>query len=125
MKKLSILFIIAYSFCSNLNAQTITPALSSEQCPGTNITFTVTIAAQSIQSVQPKALNVNPTVVSQPVIISNIGGNITFTFVGRFADYNNKQTFTVYYKNSSGVDATWDATYIKINLYLLQMFFRK
>jgi hypothetical protein len=96
------------------NAQVISPDRSGEYCPGVNITFTVTIAGQSVQSVTPKALNVPPTVVQQPINISVSGGNLTFSFVGRFADYNNKQTFTVNYTNSSGQPATWDATYIKI-----------
>lgn len=95
-------------------SQTITPVQSTEQCPGVNITFTVTIAANSIQSIQSKALNVNPTVVQQPFNITTNGANKTFNFVGKFADYNNKQTFTVYYTNTSGVAATWDATFIKI-----------
>lgn len=81
------------------NAQVISPDRSGEYCPGVNITFTVTIAGQSVQSVTPKALNVPPTVVQQPFNISVSGGNVTFSFVGRFADYNNKQTFTVNYTN--------------------------
>jgi hypothetical protein len=51
MKKLIILLTALTPLYLNLQAQTISPSLSSEQCPGTNITFTVTIAAQSIQSV--------------------------------------------------------------------------
>ena len=95
-------------------SQQIIPAQTTEQCPGVNITCTVTIAAQSIQNVLPKALNVNPTVVQQPFNVSSSGGNITFSFVGSFADYNNKQTFTVYYTNSSSQAVTWDATFVKI-----------
>lgn len=87
---------------------------TTEQCLGVNITFTVTITTQSIQSCQPPAFNVNPTVVQQPFNITVSGANITFSFVGRFADYNNKQTFTVYYTDANNQPAQWDATYIKI-----------
>lgn len=100
-------------------SQVITPALTTEQCPGVNITFTVTIAAQSIQSVQPKALNVNPTVIQQPFNTTVSGANITFSFVGRFADNNNKQTFTIFYTDANNQSVTWDATYIKIKSLLL------
>jgi len=114
MKKLFFLLIVSVFCFFKLTAQTITPSQTTEQCPGTNITFTVTIAAQSIQSVQPKALNVNPTVVQQPFNLSTSGGNITFNFVGRFSDYNNKQTFTVYYTNASNQAVTYDFPFIKI-----------
>lgn len=112
MKHIYLLFTIILTALFT-NAQSILPDRNGEYCPGLNITFTVTIAGQSVQSVTPKALNVPPTVVQQPFNISMSGGNVTFSFVGRFADYNNKQTFTVNYTNSSGQPATWDATYIK------------
>lgn len=114
MKKIFLLSLITIRMTINLFSQAITPVQSTEQCPNANITFTVTIAANSIQSVQPKALNVNPTVVQQPFNISTSGANKIFNFIGKFADYNNKQTFTVYYTNTSGQAATWDATFIKI-----------
>lgn len=95
-------------------AQVISPDRIGEYCPGVNITFTVTIAGQSVQSITPKALNVPPTVVQQPFNISMSGGNVTFSFVGRFADNNNKQTFTVNYTNSSGQATTYDFTFVKI-----------
>lgn len=105
---------MAYVVLTNAYSQQITPLQTTEQCPGVNITFTVTIAGQSVQSVQPKALNVNPTVVQQPFNISVSGGNVTFSFVGRFADNNNKQTFTVFYTNASNQAVTQDFTFPKI-----------
>jgi len=108
------LSLIIYSMSTKSFSQVISPLLSNEQCPETNITFTVTIAAKSIQSVTPKALNVAPLVVQQPFNSSVNGANITFSFVGRFADYNNKQTFTVNYTNASDVAVTFDFTYAKI-----------
>ncbi|HSR37583.1 MAG TPA: hypothetical protein VLL95_01615 [Phnomibacter sp.] len=108
------LFLIVILISKFSDAQVISPDRSGEYCPGSNITFTVTIAGQSVQSVTPKALNIAPLVVQQPFNISVNGGNITFSFVGSFTDNNNKQTFTVNYTNSIGQPSTWDATYIKI-----------
>jgi hypothetical protein len=59
-------------------------------------------------------LNIAPSVSQQPFNISISGGTVTFSFVGRFFDANNKQTFTVNYTNSSGQPATHDFTFIKI-----------
>lgn len=107
--------LFVFTLIARAQTPTINPVQTTEVCPGVNITFTVTIpAAQSIQSVQPWALNVNPVVIQQPFNVTSSGGNITFNFIGRFSDYNNKQTFRVFYTNSSGVATTWDATYIKI-----------
>jgi hypothetical protein len=114
MKNIFLSMLIFSISILKIYSQSISPLESSEQCPGINITFTVTIAAQSVQSVQPKALNVNPTVIQQPFNISSSGGNVTFNFVGRFADYNNKQTFTVYYTNSNSQSVTKDFTFPKI-----------
>lgn len=88
------------------NAQIVSPDRNGEYCPNTSITITVTIAGQSVQSVSPKALSVPPIVVQQPFNSSVNGGNITFSFVGRFVDNNNKQTFQVNYTNGSGVPTT-------------------
>ena len=114
MRKLIALKLLMTTIFFNVGAQTILPLQSTEQCPGVDIVFTVTIAANSITSISPKALNVNPVVIQQPYNITSNGSNKTFNFVGRFSDYNNKQTFTVNYINTSGVATTWDFTYIKI-----------
>lgn len=74
----------------------------------------MTLFGQSVQAVNPRALNVAPTVVGSATNVSISGGVITFNFVGRFADVNDKQTFQVAYKNSAGQDATQDFTFNKI-----------
>jgi len=84
-----IVLILCTSYIKLFSQGTISPLQTSEQCPGVNITFIVTIPGQSVQSVQPKALNINPTVIQQPFNISVGGGNVTFNFVGRFSDFNN------------------------------------
>jgi len=114
MKKpyLVALFIIGLKFC--VFSQSITPSRSDEQCAGVNIIFTVTIVAKSIQSVQSAAINVSPTVVQQPYNINNNGSSITFNFVGRFTDNNNKQTFQILYTDANNLTQVWNATYVKI-----------
>jgi hypothetical protein len=100
MKKIFLHLLFSLAFF-NAYSQQISPDITTELCPGVNITFTVTIAAQSIQSVQPLAFNVNPIVVQQPYNVSSNNGYITFNFIGKFSDDNNKQTFRVLYTNSS------------------------
>lgn len=112
MQRLILLLLCSFPFL--LKAQDITPARSGEYCPGTNITFTVTIPGQSVQNVSAKALNVPPVVVQQPFNISVSGGILTFSFVGRFTDNNNKQTFLITYTNQAGQSATHDFTFPKI-----------
>lgn len=113
MKKLLLLTVLCASIL-NLSAQQITPERTTEQCPGVNITFSVTIAAQSVQSISAKALNIPPLVVQQPYNVVSAGGNITFNFVGRFADANNKQTFTVNYTDAANTPSVYDFTFPKI-----------
>ncbi|MCB0741862.1 MAG: hypothetical protein KDB92_12630, partial [Chitinophagaceae bacterium] len=103
----SILFATAHS-------QNITPLQNSEQCPGINILFTVTLPAQSIQNIQPWPINVNPIVVQQPYNFIYNGNSITFNFIGKFSDNNNNQTFRFFYTDQSGMPTTWDATFSKI-----------
>lgn len=113
MKHITLFLLFGFTI-GNVYAQTVTPLRSTEQCPGVNITITVTIAAKSIQDVQPKALNANPIVVQQPFNLSSSGGSITFSFIGQFTDNNNNQTFAVFYTNSSNENKVFDITYIKI-----------
>lgn len=107
----------------NAYTQQISPAITTELCPGVNITFTVTIAAQSIERVQAWALNVNPIVVQQPYNVSFNNGYITFNFIGKFSDNNNKQTFRVFYTNSSSQSEYFDFTFTKIKSLLTENFF--
>ena len=114
MKRIIVFLLLC--FPNILLAQnSITPASSGDYCPGVNIIFTVTLqGAQSVQNVTAKAVNVNPLVVQQPYNISVNSNGLTFNFVGRFTDNNNKQTFMVTYQNSSSQTATQDFTFTKI-----------
>lgn len=70
-----------------LDGQTITPSLSDEYCPNVEYTFTVTIS-KSFSSIVGEG---GCIITQQP---SNPVGS-TFTFKGKFADLNQKQTFRV------------------------------
>jgi len=114
MKKIFILSLILSISFLKLFAQTINPLQNTEQCPGLNITFTVTISGLDVTGVTGRALNVSPIVIQQPTNKTVSGGNVTFNFIGKFADYNNKQTFTVNYTNASGLPSSQDFTFTKI-----------
>lgn len=98
----------------SISAQSISPLQTSEVCPSQNITFSVSIPGQHVTSVTGVPLNASPTVIQQPFNVTIASGTIMFDFVGKFADYNNKQTYRVNYTNSSGQTVTWDFTYLKI-----------
>ncbi|MEZ5029762.1 MAG: hypothetical protein R2765_13375, partial [Ferruginibacter sp.] len=97
------LFLVIIFLQINAFSQTISPSKTDELCPGTNITFSVSMAASKITSVTPKALNIPPTVIQQPFNITYIGNNATFNFIGKFADYNDLQTFTVNYIDANNL----------------------
>lgn len=59
-------------------------------------------------------MNISPTVVKAPYNATSTNGVITFNFDGRFEDYNNKQTFTLYYKNNANVSTQYDFVFTKI-----------
>ena len=113
MKKI-FLFIISFVFIYTGKSQNITPTLTSEMCPGVNITFSVSLPGTAVTSVSGAAINIAPTVIQQPFNISTSGGNINFDFIGKFADYNNKQTFQINYTGPSGQAATYNFGFSKI-----------
>lgn len=114
MKKLILLFVVFLGFFNAFCQPSITPAVSTEQCPGVTIVFTVTISAKSITSVHGTALNISPVVEKAPYNKVSNSGAITFNFDGRFADYNNKQTFTVEYVDATDASKTQDFSFTKI-----------
>ncbi len=114
MKKYIILWLFTLLSTVKSFSQSIYPVESTEVCPGVDITFTVSIYAQSIQNVIPWALNVNPAVVQPAYNISSNGTEITFNFVGRFSDNNNKQSFRVNYISLSGQSTSKDFTFTKV-----------
>ncbi|SDX11201.1 Por secretion system C-terminal sorting domain-containing protein [Hydrobacter penzbergensis] len=113
MKTKILLTTLLWLTVMQIRSQSIVPNQTSEVCPGVDIVFTVTIPG-TLPSVSSKALNVNPVLIQGPSNVTTSGGSTTFNFTGRFADFNNKQTFTVNYTDGSGLSASWDATFPKI-----------
>ncbi len=66
MKKIILISILLFTTILSSFSQTISPLETTEQCPGVNITFSVSIVAKSIQSVYGTALNISPDIVQQP-----------------------------------------------------------
>lgn len=104
-------YLLTIIYCTTfvmVKSQSISPSESTELCPGVEITFTVTVPG-TLTSIAGAAVTVAPTVTLNPYNISSSGGNTTFNFNGRFADYNNNQTFRVVYSTGSH-----DFTFTKI-----------
>lgn len=101
MKKIILLLSIALATITNSIGQSISPNESTEFCPLVNQTFTVTIPL--IKSGTGIILTTigTPTIVTGVTGITSSGGNTTFTFVGRFSDDNNTQSFRVDYTRNS------------------------
>lgn len=102
MKKLIILLFIVISTIS-IKAQSISPNEGTEFCPLVNTTFSVTIPL--IKSGTPVTLSA----IGTPTIITWVTGltsaaNTTFTFVGRFSDDNNTQSFRVDFTKSDNTN---------------------
>lgn len=101
------LFFILTGFLSS-TAQTITPSTTSEYCPGTDITFTVTVPGKS-----PNVLGVGGALVMSINISHSDDDPNTFTFIGRFTDVNVTQIFRVTY-NVDGETNTHDFSFEKV-----------
>lgn len=105
-----------YCACLNASAQSISPSESSEHCPLTNITFTVTLPRVSSGTF--------PTVASwtgAPQVVSSNANNpthtsttTTFTFVGRFNDANVTQVFRIEYQTPTNANGRYDATFRRV-----------
>ncbi len=115
MKKKIILLQLCFVFSILLKAQTITPLQTAEVCPNTEYIFGVTLPGLCSKIlVYPTAQNVAPQVTQGPFNISPNSNATGFNFRGKFADYNDKQTFTVQYNNANNVTVTFPAQFIKI-----------
>jgi hypothetical protein len=92
--------------------QSISPDVSNEFCPSSNINFSVTIPGYNPTIY---SWTNGPTVVSTDYPPSGYATSTTFTFVGKFQDLNVKQSFKVEYKLPSGADTMkiFDFTKVK------------
>lgn len=97
-QKLSLLSLLLICFF-RVQSQTISPDEPVILCPGVDITFTVSVPGRLPISIEGFALSISPIVVQGPSNIIESPNYTTFTFVGRFSDYNRKQTFRIHYRN--------------------------
>ena len=93
---------ITAATCFGQNTGKISPLETTEQCPATNITFSVTIPAITSATPIVSATTGNATVVTNATNVVRYTDSATFTFVGKFRDENITQTFSVSFQTSSG-----------------------
>lgn len=92
MKRFYLLLILLFT-TNFIFSQTISPYVTGEFCPNTEITFTVTVPGAGT----PTIIGNLATITYPPYNYVTSGGYTTFNFKGKFADQNEKQTFTVNY----------------------------
>ncbi len=90
------LILVCFFLLNAANSESISPLITDEYCPNTEYTFNVTIpkSYSSISTLGGCYVTQLPT--------PPVGG--TFTFKGKFADANQKQTFTINYTDGSHYD---------------------
>lgn len=90
------LIVISFFILKIASSQIISPVQTDEYCPNVEYTFTATISKtyQSMTGVGGCYVTQLPT---QPV-------GSTFTFKGKFADANQKQSFRIYYSDGTSYD---------------------
>jgi hypothetical protein len=115
MTKKILLPILLLVFSTLVKAQTINPLQAAEVCPNTEYTFLVTLpGACSNIFVFATALNVPPFVQQGPFNVSVNANATAFNFKGKFADFNNNQTFTIQWNDASNTQRTFPATFTKV-----------
>ena len=115
MKNTTFLLLLILSFHFT-NAQSISPSINAEVCPGIEITFNASLPAQDILIVEGWANFVAPT-VTQGIYdeVPGVNGAIAFKFKGIFLDQNVRQTFRVSYKNlTNGGTSTWEFVFRRV-----------
>lgn len=99
MKKLLLLFVNHLLILLTLG-QTISPDVTNEYCPNSEITFTVSIPGQldnissSIAQITAQPFNIN---------YDQVANKTTFLFKAKFGDNNQAQTFTVSRKEGTPI----------------------
>ena len=120
MKKVLNLFVLLLTTVVASFGQTplsISPIETNEQCPATNITFTVVLPAIKTGT------SINVVSIGTPVVVTNATNvvtttgsspNTTFTFVGKFNDDNSTQTFQVQFQTDANSNASKNFPFKKI-----------
>ncbi len=114
MKSKLYLIILSCIFSIYAKSQTIVPEESIEQCPFTDIVFTVIIQGTAPIVTAPSANGTAPIIVANAYNATTTNGITTFNFKGKFSDVNYTQSFKVDYKNSAGDDANRIFNFAKV-----------
>ncbi|WP_298300220.1 hypothetical protein, partial [Hydrotalea sp.] len=81
--------------------------------PNQNINFTITITGATNVRLSSTANIIPPTIVTP--LVQNQSNPSVYTFTGSFQDYNEQQTFTLYYDDVTlGTGKSHDFTFTKI-----------
>ena len=106
MKTITSLIFALIIFSLSSKAQfTISPDVNTEVCHSQNYTFTVTIPGT----------NATVSGTGGASVITNASStSSTFTFVGKFNDVNQKQVFTVAYKDAGGANQSYPFEFKKV-----------
>lgn len=106
MKTFTSLIFALIIFSISSKAQfTISPDVNTEVCHSQNYTFTVTIPGT----------NATVSGTGGASVITNASStSSTFTFVGKFNDVNQKQIFTVAYKDAGGANQSYPFAFKKV-----------
>ncbi len=80
-------------------AQTISPIVTTEFCPGVDVTFTVTVPGNN----PTLGSWTNSPIIVHPIsIVSTSTTSTVFTFTGRFEDANQQQVYQIGYVDGNG-----------------------
>jgi hypothetical protein len=114
MKQKLFLLLFSLILITSIKSQSITPVVSSEQCPLTDIIFTVSVPGTSPVVSSLSAIGTAPIVVINAYNATTTNGITTFNFKGKFTDVNATQAFRVSYVNALGNSVNYDPPFTKI-----------
>ncbi|MCU0435451.1 MAG: T9SS type A sorting domain-containing protein [Bacteroidia bacterium] len=120
--KISLFLLAGLALCSTGYAQSITPVTSSEYCPATTYTFTVTLSGNVLASANDIAAEGSASGLIAPAIATSGTYNFlfnqntnqtSFSFTGRFQDLNRTQRFIIRNTRLGTTLATFDYNRIR------------
>ena len=113
--KHSIFLILIFLIHNTVFSQkSITPNENNEFCPLVNTTFTVTIPLIKPNSTVTISAIGTPTIITGVTGLSSNATSTTFTFIGRFSDDNNTQSFRVDFTKSDNSSDFYISEFKKI-----------
>ena len=100
MKQSIILILIIIKSNLIFSQKSIMPNENTDFCPLVNTTFTITIPLIKPNSTVTLSAIGTPTIITGVTGLSSNATSTTFTFIGRFSDDNNTQSFRVDFTKS-------------------------